>query len=180
MKKKLRLCTNCKTPSYNLKRCSKCKKKWYCSVECQKKNWKFHKKNCKKIHKTLMKNIEKSKNRDKRAWNYIFELVDNIIYATRFSCNIEDDPVKQINAKLAKEHIKQTKKNFKKNGTENFEFFRIRECNWHLCPVITTESKKLKLCNGCEMVYYCSLNCQKKDWKSHKEFCKGGFIPFSK
>jgi hypothetical protein len=31
-----------------LKRCSKCKKVFYCSKECQKKDWNFHKTICKK------------------------------------------------------------------------------------------------------------------------------------
>ena len=36
--------------------------------------------------------------------------------------------------------------------------------------------KFLKKCDHCEIVYYCSRNCQKKDWKKHKVTCvlKGG------
>lgn len=31
----------------NLKQCSGCKNAYYCNIECQKKHWKSHKKNCK-------------------------------------------------------------------------------------------------------------------------------------
>ena len=34
-----------------LKRCSRCKSVYYCGKYCQKKDWKFHKLNCKKIEK---------------------------------------------------------------------------------------------------------------------------------
>ena len=34
--------------------------------------------------------------------------------------------------------------------------------------------KKLKMCTGCELAYYCSKKCQKYDWVRHKhrEICK--------
>jgi len=31
----------------NMKRCGRCKKAWYCSVECQRKDWSIHKLECK-------------------------------------------------------------------------------------------------------------------------------------
>lgn len=42
-------CASCLTSSLickDLKLCSRCKKVWYCGVECQRKDWKDHKKNC--------------------------------------------------------------------------------------------------------------------------------------
>jgi len=30
----------------------------------------------------------------------------------------------------------------------------------------------LKKCKSCKAVYYCSIECQKKDWKNHKVNCK--------
>ncbi|KAJ5246177.1 MYND domain protein [Penicillium chermesinum] len=44
-----RLCNTCKKPedpAAPLKRCGKCKSAWYCTRECQTKNWKTHKKLC--------------------------------------------------------------------------------------------------------------------------------------
>ncbi|MCF7900289.1 zinc finger MYND domain-containing protein [Candidatus Babeliales bacterium] len=31
---------------------------------------------------------------------------------------------------------------------------------------------KMKKCGGCESIFYCSQECQKIDWKKHKEVCK--------
>lgn len=33
------------------------------------------------------------------------------------------------------------------------------------------EGKKLRYCSRCEMVLYCSRECQKTDWKRHKKDC---------
>lgn len=32
-------------------------------------------------------------------------------------------------------------------------------------------SNQLRKCSGCRMAYYCSLECQKKDWKDHRKDC---------
>ncbi|RDA94293.1 hypothetical protein CP533_0550 [Ophiocordyceps camponoti-saundersi (nom. inval.)] len=41
-------CKICKKgpPEITLKKCGKCQETWYCSTECQKKDWKDHKKTC--------------------------------------------------------------------------------------------------------------------------------------
>ena len=31
---------------------------------------------------------------------------------------------------------------------------------------------KLDRCSVCRLVYYCSKECQKQDWKAHKQCCK--------
>lgn len=32
-------------------------------------------------------------------------------------------------------------------------------------------TKKFKLCSSCKISYYCSIECQRKDWKIHKGCC---------
>eukprot|EP01123_Difflugia_compressa_P014425 TRINITY_DN744_c1_g3_i1.p1 TRINITY_DN744_c1_g3~~TRINITY_DN744_c1_g3_i1.p1 ORF type:complete len:400 (-),score=78.31 TRINITY_DN744_c1_g3_i1:233-1252(-) len=42
-----KICANCcKYIEGGMKRCGKCKARWFCSVECQKKDWTTHKLNC--------------------------------------------------------------------------------------------------------------------------------------
>jgi hypothetical protein len=42
----------------------------------------------------------------------------------------------------------------------------------HTCGVLETKQrKKLLRCGKCAAVYYCSVACQRQDWKSHKRDC---------
>ena len=41
-----------------------------------------------------------------------------------------------------------------------------------LVPVSQSERVKLKKCGRCARVRYCSRECQKDDWASHKQCCK--------
>ncbi len=40
--------------------------------------------------------------------------------------------------------------------------------------------KSTHICSVCKSRYYCSLNCQKKDWKLHKKVCKAPTSPFTR
>ena len=39
------------------------------------------------------------------------------------------------------------------------------------CTSCRETTKKLNVCAKCQIVFYCSLECQKKDWKNHKNEC---------
>jgi hypothetical protein len=39
-------CYQCGTSGVDVLKCSRCKQAAFCSKECQKKNWKFHKQSC--------------------------------------------------------------------------------------------------------------------------------------
>ena len=40
------------------------------------------------------------------------------------------------------------------------------------CVNCGVQATKLRQCNACRLVGYCSKECQEADWPSHKEFCK--------
>ncbi len=53
---------------------------------------------------------------------------------------------------------------------ENLETrLRDRICDAENCG----QREGLKTCNGCYVAFYCSKQCQKKDWKGHKGVCCG-------
>ncbi|KAG1727508.1 hypothetical protein EDB19DRAFT_2042822 [Suillus lakei] len=45
-------CTQCQTTLEKPRKCSKCKSSWYCSEECQKKNWPIHKLVCREVERS--------------------------------------------------------------------------------------------------------------------------------
>lgn len=53
---------------------------------------------------------------------------------------------------------------------------RKRCCEFLSCP--GEAKRKMLLCSGCKLFYYCSSQCQKADWKKHKLECKAyeGFL----
>lgn len=74
--------------------------------------------------------------------------------------------------------IKKSDEYFK-NGTKqvplNDDFKNIVDLsheNFKKCNTCRIQSTKMKKCSGCEKVYYCNAECQKKDWSNHKKECK--------
>ncbi|KAJ7808487.1 hypothetical protein B0H13DRAFT_1928486 [Mycena leptocephala] len=65
----------------------------------------------------------------------------------------------------------------KKNDLQNIvDNSQCREQKGHVvsgCSTCRTETSadSLKRCARCQLVWYCSSGCQKKDWPDHKKFC---------
>ena len=53
------------------------------------------------------------------------------------------------------------------NSPELLKAMRIKACM--VCGEL---AKPLRLCGGCKMIRYCSVNCQTKHWPFHKSACK--------
>jgi hypothetical protein len=48
------------------------------------------------------------------------------------------------------------------------------KCAGPECDVVGVHGTNMKLgkCSGCQSVYYCSQECQKRHWKVHKKVCR--------
>lgn len=68
---------------------------------------------------------------------------------------------KEENEKIVPKHI-----SIERNKELKKELRKVAPCS--LCRETT---KKLKVCARCQVVFYCSPECQKKDWKNHKSEC---------
>lgn len=55
----------------------------------------------------------------------------------------------------------------KEDGVKGLQSKSRRDC----CTCLKTATKILK-CSRCKAAYYCSKQCQLKDWSVHKKFCK--------
>ncbi|KAJ7187034.1 hypothetical protein C8R46DRAFT_283213 [Mycena filopes] len=47
-----------------------------------------------------------------------------------------------------------------------------RECSNHMCRKQEDRVGQWQKCSGCKSAWYCSHNCQKVHWSSHREVCK--------
>lgn len=55
-------------------------------------------------------------------------------------------------------------------NTKPVKMEKAKVCN--ACYKMGGKGVKLMKCKGCGLVRYCSVECQKEDWKAHKEICK--------
>jgi hypothetical protein len=157
-------CAGCKERGTH--QCGGCKEVYYCGTECQKQDWKRHKHECQKQNErnTVITARSKPKNRTCQVedcndtGNFQCEGCNQIYYCSR-TCQKQD----------WKQHKPECQK------TVNREAQKIRnevdeqkpKCQHGCC-----EDRGIYLCDGCNEVYYCGLECQKEDWKRHKVACK--------
>ena len=60
-----------------------------------------------------------------------------------------------------------------KNTYSEVQMEKIKELQEEfICTVCQKKHEKMKKCSQCKNAYYCSRECQVKDWKKHKKVCK--------
>ena len=90
------------------------------------------------------------------------------------------DKMRREGMKYMYEAIYYCRKYIKLSETEEFdEDDKKQITEWlnllsSVCTVCGKKGERYKQCSRCTCVYYCSVDCQRKDWKEngHKEECK--------
>ena len=80
----------------------------------------------------------------------------------------DDDNIKGI---VCKAFLSKVKKAVVKCGLLDGVLKCIERKMHHSCEVCRT-ALLLKKCGKCQRIYYCSVECQKKDYIKHKNICK--------
>ena len=65
-------------------------------------------------------------------------------------------------------------KGSKRNEKERKSKVKVKECGESTldkCESCGTSGKRLKVCEGCNLAIYCSVECQETAWKSHQRIC---------
>ena len=182
------VCCFCLTVANGLRKCSGCKEVYYCSRDCQAKDWKQrHKNEC-----------QSTKNKVGKKDTLVLSAVDrttveheknNTNEDKEMPLSMETCPVCGISGQLKscqrcltqkycstqcqKVDWKKHKENClianKKTETEDNSSKMVEPLA--ICSCCKQKNTSLS-CSGCNAIYYCSKSCQKQDWIKHKLSCK--------
>jgi hypothetical protein len=133
--------------------CARCKYIHYCSQECQRNDWQRHKIECPTLAQVKPHLVQQP-------------------------------PVKPIQQFSLQECAARIAQN-KDAPEQDLRYAKVYSCIYDLlqkmqasnvytcrcCTVAPTEPKIFSLCGKCKFVYYCSKECQKKNWPEHKLEC---------
>ncbi len=76
----------------------------------------------------------------------------------------------QITCGFSSHNIKEIHNVLYPNNPYTYKQFRQLHINLNLC--VCGNKTNLRKCSNCKKITYCSVACQKKDWKLHKPECK--------
>lgn len=79
--------------------------------------------------------------------------------------NDVDEDISNEMINLAQEYVKC------KNKMELLRKLSLKYREIYKCPVTDCQKQGSLYCSRCQNVFYCSVECQKKEWPSHKKEC---------
>jgi len=152
------VCANCAFDCVKPLRCSICKATSYCSAKCQKEDWRFHKRNCKK---------------PKGPGDEQLSAVEREMKAKHEQESAEEDLASK-DPKVAQQ-VKQMMAGmgFGNEGPKASDKEElISTPPKETCKNCMEPCEKPLRCGACKVATYCSAKCQKGDWQFHKRLCK--------
>lgn len=148
-------CANCKKNNNKNKLCGRCKDVYYCSIKCQKEDYKNHKTLCifiddnnklKKSNKDIDQKVEVL---NRQYFDHVnMELIN---YGECYRFKIKDG--------------------YELKHGDEFPSKIDIENEYKKCGFCGHCSKENKICKRCNAIYYCSIKCKSKDKQYHKKCC---------
>ena len=84
---------------------------------------------------------------------------------------LEKIPFPNLNGNETDEHINYYKNNKNKLGNSYKKYMNLIFRYSRRCFTCYSKNEKNKKCSGCNLVYYCSKECQIQEWLEHKKIC---------
>ena len=183
-----KVCSCCGKKGLDSLKCSVCKSVWYCNVQCQKKDWKSHKQCC-------GKSGEAENGQDTgegQSSSLTLSTTEDLVSKVCSSCGkkgsdlIKCSVCKSVwycNVQCQKKDWKSHKQCCGKSGeaengqdtgegqSSSLTLSTTEDLVSKVCSSCGKKGPDLLKCSVCKSVWYCNVQCQKKDWKSHKQCC---------
>eukprot|EP00929_Paragymnodinium_shiwhaense_P116964 TRINITY_DN8704_c0_g1_i5.p1 TRINITY_DN8704_c0_g1~~TRINITY_DN8704_c0_g1_i5.p1 ORF type:complete len:421 (-),score=134.50 TRINITY_DN8704_c0_g1_i5:42-1304(-) len=147
-------CINCTEACIKPLKCSVCKAATYCSAACQKEDWRFHKRICKKAEAPAAPAEQEKPSPQKDA-----EMQKQLDDLTK------DNPA-------LKSTVEQMMQGMMGGGDDKAGEAKQPEKVEVRCRNCDAACAKPLRCGVCKEATYCSGKCQKEDWQYHKRTCK--------
>ena len=117
---------------------------------------------------------------DKALAYFVLAAEQKYMNAIYYAILIYQDKMMKEGRKYMYEAIYYCRKYIKLSETEKFDedkkkaITKMLSALSSMCRVCGKKGERYKQCSRCTCVYYCSVDCQRKDWKEngHKEECK--------
>lgn len=160
------LCAQCDWKHPYMKRCSRCRAVFYCSVECQTKHWSIHKSTCVRSDKKASSSkgtrvlICDHCNKEGLDLKQCLGCKD-VYYCTKI-CQKEAWAIHKDKCNKVKDRLKPT----------IFSDFQNLFRNCTFCGKIIENMFSTRSCPHCLKGVYCTKYCLANDWSKHKLICE--------
>lgn len=173
------VCLKERKSGHKISTCGYCHEECYCSPECQKKDWESHKNLCGLVTKAKQSlglstaSVQNEPIKQHQCNQCKSEHAKKICVCKKvYYCG------KECQAKDWKEHkqncvvIPIEAKTTTTTTISNRQEMPSSQPKVMQCAACGQKKEQMKCCTGCRKVYYCGVDCQKKDWHKHKSECK--------
>ena len=192
------ICAACYKTAPTMPACGRCKRSRYCSVACQRAQWKKHKKNCTErileaSQATLQQHMDdvssmpelvappypwpapSMRGEPGRAIETQEAYQARLFASSEFQHAIKLIPVVEVTRleRIARQRQPETNGPFDTAEQLRSLVGWCRVSNSICCHCVsrTVPQCRLRVCAACHLSFYCSRSCQERDWPRHSLWC---------